>query len=454
MPETISYESLGANVSYDDLAAEEGNSYDLSEVPMTALTNLPQSAAQFGSDMVQPILHPVDTAQALGNVLLGTVQKAIPGEQSSEPYADAVGQFFSERYGGWESLKRTMAEDPVGFLADAATILTGGSAAVGRAPGAAGKIGQAVQKAGGAVDPTSLATKAGGAAADIIGRVGTHTGGDSVKTAYRSGVEGGEAGAAFRDSIRGATPVRSVVDEARDAVTQLRAKRSDDYKARMDRLGKSPEIVDFNKIKTALSRVDDQAARKGRTTKKLGKVQQVVRSILDEWEGLGPDMHGPHELDLLKQDLWDVQSKYMGKRDSRYNYVNRVRRAVKKAIEDAAPQYGTMMKDYGRASEVINEIESTLSLNPTARVDTALRKLQSIMRNNANTNYGYRVTLGEILADNGATHLMEKLAGQSMETLTPRGLGPLAAMMTGVGAYGVNPALWAALPFQSPRLVG
>src|SRR3990167_5606147 len=72
----------------------------ISEIPGQALSNLPESAAKFASDIVQPIIHPIDTAQNLGSIALGGIQKLIPGEQSSEKYADAVGQFFAERYGG------------------------------------------------------------------------------------------------------------------------------------------------------------------------------------------------------------------------------------------------------------------------------------------------------------------------------------------------------------------
>lgn len=48
------------------------------------------------------------------------------------------------------------------------------------------------------------------------------------------------------------------------------------------------------------------------------------------------------------------------------------------------------MKNYENASNLIREIEKTLSLNPKASIDTALRKLQSVMRDNVNTNYGKR----------------------------------------------------------------
>src|SRR5512139_2145564 len=52
----------------------------------TMLGNVPASAGRAVGDMIQPIMHPVDTASAFGNVIAGAVQKLWPGEQSKEPY--------------------------------------------------------------------------------------------------------------------------------------------------------------------------------------------------------------------------------------------------------------------------------------------------------------------------------------------------------------------------------
>jgi len=52
------------------------------------------------------------------------------------PAWEATKQFFANRYGGEEELKNTIATDPVGFLTDISTVLTGGgSLAAGRPDG-------------------------------------------------------------------------------------------------------------------------------------------------------------------------------------------------------------------------------------------------------------------------------------------------------------------------------
>lgn len=124
-----------------------------SDVPGMAMKSFIPSAKQAGSDIVQPFLSPIETTKALGNLGLGLIQKLIPGEQEAEKYADSVGQFFANRYGGIEELKKTLATDPAGFFLDASTVLTGGGGLAARVPGLTGKIGQAVSTVGHAIDP-------------------------------------------------------------------------------------------------------------------------------------------------------------------------------------------------------------------------------------------------------------------------------------------------------------
>ena len=74
----------------------------------------------------------------IGELAAGATQKvgrALGIDMGSEgiPKADAVGQFFKDRYGAMENIKHTLATDPVGSLADAATVLSGGELAGARA---------------------------------------------------------------------------------------------------------------------------------------------------------------------------------------------------------------------------------------------------------------------------------------------------------------------------------
>ena len=105
------------------------------EVAGQAVTNIPSSALQYGKDIFTAVTDPIGTAKSIGELGLGIIQLAIPGEQASEQQAKAVGQYFANRYGGMENLKKTIATDPVGFLGDASVLLTGGASIAGKVGG-------------------------------------------------------------------------------------------------------------------------------------------------------------------------------------------------------------------------------------------------------------------------------------------------------------------------------
>jgi hypothetical protein len=84
------------------------------------------------SQVVQPVLHPIQTGKALVGTAVGAVQKAIPGEQPQEKYVNAIGDYYKGRYGGADNIAKTVAEDPAGFLGDVAMV-GGGASALGKA---------------------------------------------------------------------------------------------------------------------------------------------------------------------------------------------------------------------------------------------------------------------------------------------------------------------------------
>lgn len=124
------------------------------DVASQAITNTPQSAINFGKSIVQPFIHPVDTIRSLGNVEAGVLQKTgmMPGKEYV-PTADAVGEYYKDRYGGVEQIKNSIATDPVGVAGDLSMILTGGGDIAERAPGIIGKIGEVARATGDVVNP-------------------------------------------------------------------------------------------------------------------------------------------------------------------------------------------------------------------------------------------------------------------------------------------------------------
>ena len=130
--------------------------------------NIPGSAAQLVKDVVQPILHPVDTVESLGNLGSGIGQKIfeatsdskdiVYANEGNKKIAEDVGAAMKERYGGWNEIKRTAEQDPVGILSDVAGILTGGGGLAAKQSGTVGKFASMANKTGKAIDPLNLAS--------------------------------------------------------------------------------------------------------------------------------------------------------------------------------------------------------------------------------------------------------------------------------------------------------
>jgi hypothetical protein len=161
-------------------------------------------------------------------------------------------------------------------------------------------------------------------------------------------------------------------------------------------------------------------------------------------------------MDALKQAIWDSMEKIPDNSKRAQTAAKEVYNSVKSEISKQAPEYSKAMKEYTDASDQIKEIERALSLGNKAAADTSMRKLQSLMRNNANTNYGYRMKLAEQLEQAGGRELMPALAGQALSQWTPRGIQRAAAGPSALVAYGAGglPLAAADLAVSSPRLMG
>ena len=75
----------------------------------TMIENIPDSAEKYVDDIVDAVTNPIDTAEGLAKAAVGGVQKLIPGEAeegdlipSYEAEAEAVGEHFASRYGGFD----------------------------------------------------------------------------------------------------------------------------------------------------------------------------------------------------------------------------------------------------------------------------------------------------------------------------------------------------------------
>lgn len=140
--------------------------YSLTEVPVEAVKNLPASAGNFVGGIVQAVTSPVQTLTSILDAGAGALRNSLPqgvvnfidqfdtnpqATQRAVQTANAIGGMYKDRYGSYEGIKRTFAEDPVGAAADLSTLLTGGGAAATKL--GATQTGAAMSRAGAAINP-------------------------------------------------------------------------------------------------------------------------------------------------------------------------------------------------------------------------------------------------------------------------------------------------------------
>jgi hypothetical protein len=291
----------------------------------------------------------------------------------------------------------------------------------------------------------------GGLLSHILGAT-TGTGADAIKVAYQSGKNGLDD---FLKNMRGQSEFDDVVDAAKQGLANMRADRQAAYRSGMADISKDKSVLDFAPIDKAMSSVSGIGKFKGVEIKsKAADTVDELKTIVDQWKSLDPaEYHTPEGLDALKQAIGDVRdSTQLGAPARRA--ADQLYNSVKGEIVKQAPGYAKVMKDYAQASTTLKEIEQALSAGHKASKDTAIRKLQSLLRNNAQTNYGNRLSLAKQLEEQGGVELMPSIAGQALNSWTPRGMVG-AIEKAGLGGAAIfQPQLLAGAPLASPRMVG
>jgi hypothetical protein len=167
----------GAGNPFDQFdAPRAAPSLSLADMGSQAIQNIPRSAAQFGKGMFEAITSPVKTAGALVDIAAGGVNLALPepvrnflAKIDTDPAAtqravNAAKQFggvYAQRYGSVDALKRTIAEDPVGAVADLSMVFSGGAGAARGAAATTARVAPSVST--GATQAANMMTRAAAA---------------------------------------------------------------------------------------------------------------------------------------------------------------------------------------------------------------------------------------------------------------------------------------------------
>jgi hypothetical protein len=279
-----------------------------------------------------------------------------------------------------------------------------------------------------------------------------------LRKAADAGLRGGKTAESFQGAMRGKTEMADVLNDVRANLDEMGKQKAQVYREGMAKVSGDKSVLSFDGIDSAMKSAHEMATFKGviKNVNAAKKLQEVYDTI-GRWKKLNPEeYHTPEGLDALKQNIGGILESIPFEEKTARNAVGNIYNSVKTEISKQAPTYAKTMKGYSDATETIREIERALSAGKQASADTSMRKLQSLMRNNASTNYGNRLDLAKKMEHQGGKEIMPALAGQSLNTITPRGLGGAVAGGLGLGGYAMGGAPLAVpiLAAQSPRLMG
>lgn len=471
-----------------------------SDIPGEALSNLLPSAVEFGKGfgrmLVSPVLDVKDvlsgekprTLTALGKTMAGGVQRATQAGFGVEPatdentvFWDELMNYFSDRLGSVEAIKKTLATDPVGSAADLSTLLVGGGAGAGRlatlgekaayaralagksgAVSPATKVATATEKAlkTGAkwTDPATVAMKTSSGLTNLAGKTlrevlgyTTGAGGDAIDAAFRGGEN-------FTGAMRGKVADKDIVTTAKNALNEVRDQRGEAYRAQRGKIfSENQKSLDISPIKKQLdqslsnfniARLEDGSldfSRFGVNREEIWKMKKFVK-IVDEW-GKKAGQRTPAGVDELKKTL----SEFEWSSEKAAAFANSTINETKSVLNKNVPGYEGMTSAYAKASDTIKDIEQALSLGPQAGADTVLRKLMTTMKENPE----FRKSLILKMEAASGQDIRGLVAGSQMKGgLSPRGTAILGGPAGVASWLSGNPTYFALLAAASPRAVG
>jgi hypothetical protein len=436
------------------------------DVPVQAITNVPSSALKFGKGLVEAVSHPIETGKNVLDIAAGGLKNITPKtiadlidriDQHPEAInqavqkANEVGKFYKERYGSSEGFKQALASDPVGVASDIASLFSGGEMVAAKL-GAPASVVSGLKTAGNIANPITASAQVAKTVGKPLLGMTTGTGPENIANAAKAGFTGDES---FVQQLRGQAPMTQPLENAKHNLNAMRHNKSNEYRSGMHDISQDKTILEFKDINNAIQKAKDEV--KYGTKIKDDVAHEHIKKIEEEvkdWEKSDPAIyHTPEGLDALKQRIGNLNQGVPYEQQNANRVGGNLYNSIKDTISTQAPKYSDVMKNYSEASDQIQEIEKALSLGNRASADTALRKLQSLTRNNVNTNYGNRLSLAQQLEAEGGKPFINALSGQALSSTTARGLAGTLEGATGIASF-ANPAYLAALPLQTPRLVG
>jgi hypothetical protein len=335
------------------------------------VSNIPESGAQFVKDIVTPFIHPVETAKAVGNLAAGIGQKLIPGKQEKEVYAEKAMQFIKDRYGSLENIGDTIKTDPVGFLADFASLVSGGGLAV-RAAGGLTKVkkisdaGRLASKVGTLIEPTRAVRAIASKSAKVVIPKGLPSSLYKSAAKFSSTFSDAEitrlSETALAKAIMPTSKGLAKLEREINGINQKITKMIDDA---MSSGGKIPELP-IKRLFREFRTLHEDAALSGRPLKAQKAINNVRKELFAANHRLGRNSLTIKQAQALKQRIYRETQSYFSKSTESPASVkaqHAIAKAAKESIEDIFPEIKQLNSSEGALIALRKALE-----NPVKRI--------------------------------------------------------------------------------------
>ena len=465
------------------------------DVARRAAVAAPKSFMHQIGNLGEAIMHPVDTARAIGDVAYGAGSKlGIVGEQTpeakarNEASANAIGRDYANRYGSWAGFAKGMSEDPFAYGMDVGAVVPGVGIGL-RAAGAPG-LARAANVAR-FVDPTQaalgIAKKTVAVAPGALGSaLGIESGVPAATMRYAA-----EAGASTNPAMReafqrfrsGAGDLAEISDVARASLDELKQTATTNYRQGLNTVQQAfaNQPVPYTGIDRSLADARQIVNPHGQpVSEPARRTLQHVESFINGGpsELTGQNYVGwrnlPHEaqtmmgLDKLKQAIGSLRYDRMGLDPFQRKALNAVYDGIRSSIVDADNRimanagqngqrisYAKAMEDWQGHLDTVNDWTKTLGLGDrTAQASRINRLLQA-------PQHGERAAILEAMAKTKAgQYLPYMIAGATTAASGPDVMHSILSGLMTAGMYSALPhpfaipAAAAVAAAGSPRVVG
>lgn len=383
------------------------------------IETLKRSGGQFVKDVITPFTQPIKTAKSIlelgksvSNLLF------VKGEQENEILAKQVGEFFKERYGGLENIKKTFRTDPVGFAADLSLLVSGGAMLPARASGVVGQTSKAVGQAGKIIDPLILTSKITKNLAlkplgkIVAGGLGWTTGAGSkaIKTAYGAGYAQGDKARAFSEG-RVNSPNRAIKiqENLNNELNNLKLQYRNRWKN--SKAGKKMDNIKIPvaKVNEILNKIEKNNKINGRWVEQSDKILfDTVSSIKKEILKSNKRRNATNVDDIVAEvnDLLRNNSNNSVLLDTKFELQN--------LISEKMPNYKKLTQGFDEISNAQQTLKQITNKNDA---DKILKNVQTLFSKNVDAPVLAKNL--EIIDKNTNLNLAEVGAGKSMSKILP-----------------------------------